>query len=129
MCHIIVIHTCGSSWAALRSSLRLRLRPLGLFFLYFAVWPYPCSGARNAFSFAVERAASTSRTKPHTDNNTINQRAKLACTKSLHQCLHQIGGLIESYGPKPLADALVESLGKDACDRLAAALVQLAMRD
>jgi integrase len=69
-----------------------------------------------------EPAASTSRTKPHTDNNAINQRAKRVYTKSLHQCLHQIGQLNESCGPETLAEALAELLGVEGCQRLADAI-------
>jgi hypothetical protein len=40
----------------------------------------------------------------------------------LHQCLHQIGQMIESYGPESLADALAQLLGNESVERLASAL-------
>jgi len=36
--------------------------------------------------------------------------------------LHQIGQMIESYGPEPLAEALVELLGEQPFERLVEAL-------
>jgi hypothetical protein len=40
----------------------------------------------------------------------------------LHQCLHQIGQWIESYGPESLADVLAQLLGNESFERLADAL-------
>jgi hypothetical protein len=40
----------------------------------------------------------------------------------LHQCLHQIGGLIESYGRETLVDALVELLVEDDYELLVEAI-------
>ena len=43
-------------------------------------------------------------------------------SERLHQCLHQIRQMIESYGPETLADALAELLGEEPLERLADAL-------
>ena len=43
-------------------------------------------------------------------------------SERLHQCLHQIGEMIESYGPESLADALAQLLGNESFERLADAL-------
>ena len=43
-------------------------------------------------------------------------------SERLHQCLHQIGEMIENYGADSLADALVELLGEERFERLVEAL-------
>jgi hypothetical protein len=50
----------------------------------------------------------------HTENGEDGER--------LHQCLHQIRQMIESYGPETLADAIAELLGEEPLERLADAL-------
>lgn len=40
----------------------------------------------------------------------------------LHQCLHQIGEMIENDGPESLANALAQLLGNESFERLADAL-------
>ena len=43
-------------------------------------------------------------------------------SQRLHQCLHQIGEMIENYGSDSLADALVELLGEERFEKLVEAL-------
>ena len=54
--------------------------------------------------------------------NAANHWVKRDDAERLHQCLHQIGQMIESYGPESLADALAQLLGNESVERLASAL-------
>ena len=69
-----------------------------------------------------ERAASTSRTKPHNEEDAVNHKEKQVDPERLHQCLHQIGEWIENYGTESLADALVQLLGNESFEQLSDAL-------
>ncbi len=51
--------------------------------------------------------------------NATKHREKRDDAERLHQCLHQIGELIESYGPESLADALAQLLGDESFEQLA----------
>jgi len=69
-----------------------------------------------------ELAASTSRTKPHNEEDAVNHLVNPTDSQRLHQCLHQIGEMIENYGSDSLADALVELLGEERFEKLVEAL-------
>ena len=71
-----------------------------------------------------EPAASTSRTKPHSEEHPVNHLVNQADAERLHHCLHQIGEMIENYGSDSLADALAQVLGEEPIEKLAEALMR-----
>jgi hypothetical protein len=70
----------------------------------------------------LEPTTPTMSTSESIDENPAKQRGKHEDTERLHQCLHQIGQLTESYGPESLADALAQLLGEESFERLADAI-------
>ena len=70
----------------------------------------------------LEPTTSTMSTSKGMDECPVNHGAKSDDAESLHQCLHQIGWLVESGGPDLLADALAELLEGDVFERLAVAI-------
>ena len=69
-----------------------------------------------------ELAASTSRTKPHSEEHPVNHLVNPTDAQRLHQCLHQIGEIIETYGSESLADAMAQVLGEEPFEKLVEAL-------
>lgn len=70
----------------------------------------------------LESVTSTMSTCESLDENPAKDREKQEDAERLHQCLHQIGKMIESHGPESLADALAQLLGEEHFKRLADAL-------
>ena len=60
-----------------------------------------------------ELATSTSRTKWHSDENTVKDGAKSSAAERLHQCLHQIDQADPLEQVSYITTTMVESLSKE----------------
>jgi hypothetical protein len=69
-----------------------------------------------------EPTTSTMSTSKRLIKNAVKHKENGEDCERLHQCLHQIRQMIESYGPETLADALAELLGEEPLEGLADAL-------
>ena len=70
----------------------------------------------------LEPTTSTMSTSKRLIENAVKHKENGEDSERLHQCLHQIVQMIESYGPETFADALAELLGEEPLERLVDAL-------